>query len=95
MATLRAYTSSQNLIDGPHKDLRRARAAAAEDIIPTSPGAAEAIGKIMPDLHGKLDGMVMRVPVSCGSVLDLSFVVDKETPVDQLRTQGGAISRGR
>lgn len=83
MTTTHAYTSSQNLVDGPHKDLRRARAAAG-NIIPTSTGAAQAIGKILPDLDGKLDGMAMRVPVACGSIVDLTCVVEKETSIEQV-----------
>ncbi len=83
MTTVHAYTASQNLLDGPHKDLRRARSA-AENIIPTSTGAAEAIGKIIPKLDGKLDGMALRIPVSCGSITDLTCVVDKETSVEKV-----------
>jgi glyceraldehyde-3-phosphate dehydrogenase type I len=74
MTTIHAYTASQNLLDGPHKDLKRARAA-AENIIPTSTGAAKSIGDIMPELAGKLDGMALRVPVACGSILDLTCQV--------------------
>jgi len=69
--TIHGYTATQNLQDGPHKDLRRARAAAA-NLIPTSTGAAQAIGLIMPELDGKLDGLAVRVPVPTGSLLDLT-----------------------
>jgi glyceraldehyde 3-phosphate dehydrogenase len=71
MTTVHAYTNDQRLADLPHKDLRRARAA-AENIIPTTTGAARAVGKILPHLKGKLDGMAMRVPVPDGSVVDLA-----------------------
>ncbi len=71
MTTVHAYTNDQRLADVPHKDLRRARAA-AENIIPTTTGAARAVGKILPQLKGKLDGMAMRVPVPDGSVVDLA-----------------------
>jgi len=78
-----AYTQDQNLLDGPHKDLRRARAAALS-IIPTSTGAAKAIGLVMPDLKGKLDGYALRVPVPTGSATDLTFVAGRETTVDEV-----------
>ncbi|MUL65062.1 type I glyceraldehyde-3-phosphate dehydrogenase [Mycobacterium sp. CBMA 234] len=71
MTTIHAYTQDQNLQDGPHKDLRRARAAAL-NIVPTSTGAAKAIGLVLPELQGKLDGYAMRVPVPTGSVTDLT-----------------------
>jgi len=71
MTTVHAYTADQNLQDGPHKDLRRARAAAT-NIIPTSTGAAKAIGLVLPELQGKLDGYSLRVPVSTGSITDLT-----------------------
>ena len=77
MTTVHAYTNDQQVLDMPHKDLRRARAA-AEAIIPTSTGAARAVGKVLPELNGKLDGMAMRVPVKDGSVVDL--VVELEKP---------------
>src|SRR5439155_7338482 len=78
MTTIHAYTNDQRLADVPHKDLRRSRAA-AENIIPTTTGAARAVGKILPSLKGKLDGMAMRVPVPDGSVVDLSCRM--KTPV--------------
>ena len=71
MTTVHAYTNDQRLADVPHKDLRRSRAA-AENIIPTTTGAARAVGKILPKLKGKLDGMAMRVPVPDGSIVDLT-----------------------
>ncbi|MFT7516478.1 MAG: glyceraldehyde 3-phosphate dehydrogenase [Myxococcota bacterium] len=76
MNTIHAYTNDQRILDLPHSDLRRARAAAS-NIIPTSTGAARAVGKVLPALAGKLDGMSMRVPVPCGSVVDLVCEVEK------------------
>ena len=78
MNTIHSYTNDQNILDLPHKDLRRARAAAMS-MIPTSPGAAKAIGLVLPDMKGKLDGMSVRVPTPDGSVVDL--VAELETPV--------------
>ena len=78
MTTVHAYTTDQRILDLPHKDLRRARAA-AENIVPTTTGAAAAVGLVLPDLKGKLDGFAMRVPVSTVSVVDL--VVETEKPV--------------
>ena len=72
MTTIHAYTQDQNLQDGPHKDLRRARAAAL-NIVPTSTGAAKAIGLVLPQLKGKLDGYALRVPVPTGSATDLDL----------------------
>lgn len=83
MTTTHAYTADQNLQDGPHKDLRRARAAALS-IIPTSTGAAKAVGLVLPDLKGKLDGFAMRVPTPTGSVTDLTVEVGRETSVDEV-----------
>ena len=71
MTTIHAYTQDQNLQDGPHKDLRRARAAAL-NIVPTSTGAAKAIGLVLPELKGKLDGFALRVPIPTGSATDLT-----------------------
>jgi glyceraldehyde 3-phosphate dehydrogenase len=84
MTTIHAYTQDQNLQDGPHKDLRRARAAAL-NIVPTSTGAAKAIGLVLPELKGKLDGYAMRVPVPTGSVTDLTVVTARETSVDEVK----------
>ena len=83
MTTIHAYTSDQNLLDGPHRDMRRARAAALS-IIPTSTGAAKAIGLVMPDLKGKLDGYALRVPTPTGSATDLTFEAGRETSVDEV-----------
>jgi glyceraldehyde 3-phosphate dehydrogenase len=83
MTTVHAYTGDQNLQDGPHKDLRRARAAAV-NIVPTSTGAAKAIGLVLPELQGKLDGYALRVPVPTGSVTDLTVVVGRDTTVDEV-----------
>ena len=83
MTTIHAYTQDQNLLDGPHKDLRRARAAALS-IIPTSTGAAKAIGLVMPDLKGKLDGYALRVPTPTGSATDLTFEAGRETSVEEV-----------
>lgn len=76
--TVHAYTASQNLLDGPHSKVRRGRAA-AENLVPTSTGAATMIGKIIPQVEGKLDGLAIRAPVKCGSILDLTCVVEKDT----------------
>jgi glyceraldehyde 3-phosphate dehydrogenase len=78
MNTIHAYTNDQRILDLPHSDLRRARSAAC-NIIPTSTGAARAVGKVLPDLEGKLDGMSMRVPVPCGSVVDLVCEIEKDS----------------
>jgi glyceraldehyde 3-phosphate dehydrogenase len=78
MTTIHAYTQDQNLQDGPHKDLRRARAAAL-NIVPTSTGAAKAIGLVLPQLKGKLDGYALRVPVPTGSATDLTIEAPRET----------------
>ncbi len=78
LTTVHAYTNDQRILDLPHKDLRRARAAAA-NTIPTSTGAAKAVGLVIPELKGKLDGIAMRVPVVDGSITDLTMIVEKET----------------
>jgi glyceraldehyde 3-phosphate dehydrogenase len=83
MTTTHAYTGDQRLHDMPHSDLRRARAAALS-IIPTSTGAARAIGLVIPELQGKLDGMSMRVPVPDGSVVDLVCMLGREASVDEI-----------
>jgi len=80
MTTVHAYTNSQNILDGPHGDLRRARTA-AESIIPTTTGAAKAVGDVLPHLDGKLDGMAMRVPTPDGSVTDLTVSVEQDVTV--------------
>ncbi len=83
MTTIHAYTADQNLQDGPHKDLRRARAAAV-NMVPTSTGAAKAIGLVLPELKGKLDGYAIRVPVPTGSATDLTVTVSRETTVEEV-----------
>ena len=83
MTTIHAYTNDQRTLDLPHKDLRRARAAAI-NLIPTSTGAARAIGVVLPDLKGKVDGMSMRAPVPTGSIVDLVVQVAKETSADEV-----------
>ena len=83
MTTIHAYTQDQNLQDGPHKDIRRARAAAL-NIVPTSTGAAKAIGLVLPQLKGKLDGYALRVPVPTGSATDLSIEVSRETSIEEV-----------
>ena len=83
MVTVHAYTADQNLQDAPHRDLRRARAA-AYSIIPTTTGAAKAIGHVLPKLQGKLDGYSYRVPVIDGSIVDLSINLHKELTVEQI-----------
>jgi glyceraldehyde 3-phosphate dehydrogenase len=83
MTTIHAYTADQNLQDGPHSDLRRARAA-AENLVPASTGAAKAIGIVIPELQGRLHGFAVRAPVPTGSVVDLTVVVSRETTVDEI-----------
>jgi glyceraldehyde 3-phosphate dehydrogenase (phosphorylating) len=83
MTTIHAYTSDQRLQDMPHRDLRRARAAAV-NLIPASTGAAKAIGLVIPDLNGKLNGMAVRAPVPTGSVVDLTVEVNRETTVEEI-----------
>jgi glyceraldehyde 3-phosphate dehydrogenase len=93
ITTVHAYTSDQNLQDAPHKDLRRARAA-AYSIIPTSTGAAKAVGLVLPQLKGKLDGLAMRVPVPDGSMTDLTVVLKKEATKEQINEALKAASEG-
>jgi glyceraldehyde 3-phosphate dehydrogenase (phosphorylating) len=83
MTTIHAYTQDQNLQDGPHKDLRRARAAAI-NIVPTSTGAAKAIGLVLPELKGKLDGFALRVPIPTGSATDLTVEVTRDTTAEEV-----------
>jgi glyceraldehyde 3-phosphate dehydrogenase len=83
MTTIHAYTQDQNLQDGPHKDLRRARAAAI-NIVPTSTGAAKAIGLVLPELKGKLDGFALRVPIPTGSATDLTVEVSRDTTAEEV-----------
>jgi glyceraldehyde 3-phosphate dehydrogenase len=93
MTTIHAYTQDQNLQDGPHKDLRRARAAAL-NIVPTSTGAAKAIGLVLPELKGKLDGYALRVPVPTGSATDLTVTVRREASVDEVKAAYKAAAEG-
>jgi glyceraldehyde 3-phosphate dehydrogenase len=93
MTTIHAYTADQNLQDGPHKDLRRARAAAI-NIVPTSTGAAKAIGLVLPELKGKLDGYALRVPIPTGSVTDLTAELSKSATVEQINTAFKAAADG-
>jgi glyceraldehyde 3-phosphate dehydrogenase len=93
MTTIHAYTQDQNLQDGPHKDLRRARAAAL-NIVPTSTGAAKAIGLVLPALKGKLDGYALRVPVPTGSATDLTVTVGRDTTVDEVNAAMKAAAEG-
>jgi glyceraldehyde 3-phosphate dehydrogenase len=93
MTTIHAYTQDQNLQDGPHKDLRRARAAAI-NIVPTSTGAAKAIGLVLPQLSGKLDGYALRVPVPTGSATDLTVTASRDTSVDEVNAAYQAAADG-
>jgi glyceraldehyde 3-phosphate dehydrogenase len=93
MTTIHAYTQDQNLQDAPHKDLRRARAATLS-IIPTSTGAAKAIGLVLPELKGKLDGYAMRVPVPTGSATDLTVTLSRETTVEEVKAAYKAAADG-
>jgi glyceraldehyde 3-phosphate dehydrogenase len=93
MTTIHAYTADQRLQDLPHKDLRRARAAAI-NLIPTSTGAAKAIGLVLPELDGKLNGMAVRAPVATGSVVDLVCQVARETSVEELNEAARAAAEG-
>jgi glyceraldehyde 3-phosphate dehydrogenase len=94
MTTIHAYTADQNLQDNIHKDLRRARAAAL-NMVPTSTGAAKAIGLVLPELKGKLDGYAIRVPVPTGSATDLSFEAGRETTVDEVNAAVEKAADGR
>ncbi len=93
MTTIHAYTQDQNLQDGPHKDLRRARAAAL-NIVPTSTGAAKAIGLVLPELKGKLDGFALRVPIPTGSATDLTVDVSRDTSVEEVNAAIKAAAEG-
>src|SRR3954468_5618179 len=83
MTTIHAYTADQRLQDAPHKDLRRARAAAV-NLVPTSTGAAKAVGLVLPELNGKLHGFAIRAPIPTGSLVDLVVTVERETSVDEV-----------
>jgi glyceraldehyde 3-phosphate dehydrogenase len=93
MTTVHAYTADQNLQDGPHKDPRRARAAAL-NIVPTSTGAAKAIGLVLPELAGKLDGFALRVPVPTGSITDLTLETTADVTVDEINAAYKAAAEG-
>jgi glyceraldehyde 3-phosphate dehydrogenase len=93
MTTIHAYTQDQNLQDGPHKDLRRARAAAL-NIVPTSTGAAKAIGLVLPELKGKLDGYALRVPIPTGSATDLTVTVGRDVTVEEVNAAAKAAADG-
>jgi glyceraldehyde 3-phosphate dehydrogenase len=94
MTTIHAYTQDQNLQDGPHKDLRRARAAAL-NIVPTSTGAAKAIGLVMPELKGKLDGYALRVPIPTGSATDLTVELSKAATAEEINAAFKAAAEGK
>ncbi len=93
MTTVHGYTNDQNTLDGPHSDLRRARAAAV-NIVPTTTGAAAAVGLVLPHLKGKLDGMALRVPVPTGSLVDLTVRLDKKVTTDEINGAMKAASEG-
>lgn len=93
MVTIHAYTGDQRLLDGPHRDLRRARAAAL-NIVPTSTGAAKAVALVLPQLAGKMDGYALRVPVPTGSITDLSFVAEKPVSVEAVNAAVKRASEG-
>jgi glyceraldehyde 3-phosphate dehydrogenase len=94
MTTVHSYTNDQNLLDLPHKDLRRARAAALS-IIPTTTGAALAVGEVLPEIKGRLDGIAMRVPTPNVSVVDLAVVVDKKTSGEEVNAAFKAAADGK
>ena len=93
MTTIHAYTNDQQILDLPHKDLRRARAAAI-NLIPTSTGAAKAIGLVLPDLKGKVDGISVRAPVPTGSITDLVVRLGREVTVDEVNAAYRAAADG-
>ena len=93
MTTVHAYTQDQNLQDAPHKDLRRARAAAI-NVIPTSTGAAKAIGLVLPELQGRMDGYALRVPVPTGSCTDLTVTLSRESTVEEVNAAYAAAADG-
>jgi len=93
MTTVHAYTGDQNMVDAPHKDLRRSRAAAV-NIIPTTTGAAKAVGLVLPHLNGKLDGFALRVPTPDGSLTDLTVEVGRETTAEEVNALFQAAAEG-
>ncbi|NLG06848.1 type I glyceraldehyde-3-phosphate dehydrogenase [Candidatus Peribacteria bacterium] len=94
MTTIHSYTNDQRILDFPHKDLRRARSA-AENIIPTSTGAAKAIGLVLPELQGKLDGISIRVPTPTGSITDLVSVIEKDVTADAVNAAFKTAATGK
>jgi glyceraldehyde 3-phosphate dehydrogenase len=92
MTTVHAYTNDQNLLDGPHKDPRRARSAAV-NIVPTTTGAAKAVGEVLPRLTGRLDGIALRVPVVDGSLVDLAVLLEREVTADEVNAAFEAASQ--
>lgn len=93
MNTIHAYTNGQAILDMEHKDLRRARTAAT-NIIPTTTGAARAVGKVLPELDGKLDGFAMRVPIPDGSIVDLTVILDREVTKEEVNAAMQAAAEG-
>jgi glyceraldehyde 3-phosphate dehydrogenase len=93
MTTVHAYTNDQNVLDAPHKDPRRARSAAV-NIIPTTTGAARAVGSVMPELAGRLDGVALRVPVVNGSLVDLAALLDRDVTVAEVNDAFAAAAKG-
>lgn len=94
MTTIHSYTNDQSLLDGPHKDFRRARSAAV-NMIPTSTGAARAVGLVIPELAGRLDGLAVRVPVEDGSLTDLTVLLDKPATVEEVNRAFAEAADGR
>lgn len=93
LTTTHAYTSDQNIQDAPHKDMRRARAAAF-NIVPTSTGAAIAVGKVVPEVQGKMFAMALRVPVITGSLIELNFISEKETSIEEINSKFKEMAEG-
>jgi glyceraldehyde 3-phosphate dehydrogenase len=94
MTTTHAYTGDQKIQDGPHSDLRRARAAAF-NIVPTSTGAAKAVGKVVPEVEGKLSAIAVRVPVITGSMIELNIIVDKAVTKEEINAKFKAEAEGK
>jgi glyceraldehyde 3-phosphate dehydrogenase len=93
LTTTHAYTSDQNIQDAPHKDMRRARAA-AYNIVPTSTGAAIAVGKVVPEVQGKMFAMALRVPVITGSLIELNFLSEKQTSIEEINSKFKEMAEG-
>ena len=94
MTTIHAYTADQRLLDAPHKDLRRARAAGV-NLVPTSTGAAKALGLVIPELAGRLNGFAVRVPIPTGSLVDLTIEAERATSVEEINAAFAAAGRRR